>query len=240
MPRINQHWTVGPHGPVEQIDDGILTVNGELRMPIGAFPRRMTVVALSGGRSAIWSAMALREPEMARVEALGKPAFLIVPSPAHRIDAKVFRDRYPGIKVVTPAGARKAVEQVVPVDHTDGKFDDPTVAFVTVPGTGGKESALLVRRSAGTTLIVNDLIGHVRHPHGLGGRILSFLLAYGRHRPQVPRTIRMFVTDRKALASELRRWGDLPDLRRVIVSHGDPITDDPSGQLRRLAGQFDS
>jgi hypothetical protein len=50
----------------------------------------------------------------------------------------------------------------------------------------------------------------------------------------------MFVTDRKALASELRRWGDLPDLRRIIVSHGDPITDDPSGQLRRLAGQFDS
>ena len=45
MPKFHTEWTVFPHGPVEMIDDGILTVQREIRMPLGRFPRRMTVVA---------------------------------------------------------------------------------------------------------------------------------------------------------------------------------------------------
>ena len=235
MPKINQHWTAAPHGPVERIDEGLLSVDGKIRMPLATFPRRMTVVALSGGRSAIWSAMALREPAMKEIEALGRPAFLIVPGPVHRIDARPFRDRYPGIVVVTPKGAKKAVEEVVPVDDTDGDFGDTDVRFVTIPGVGDKEAALIVRRPDGTTLITNDLIGHVRHPEGIRANILSRVLAYGVHRPQLPRTIRHYITDKPALAAELLRWADLPDLKRIIVSHGSPITDEPRNALRRLA-----
>lgn len=238
MPRINQTWTVAPHGPIETIDDGILSVDGEIHMPLGNFPRRMTVIALNRGRSAIWSAMALPEPQMKEIVALGRPAFLIVPNPGHRLDAKVFRARFPGIKVVAPAGARKAVEEVVPVDDTEGKFNDKALTFVTVPGTAEKESALIVRRDGGTTLITNDIIGHVRHPNGLGARVLSRLLAYGRHGPQIPRTVRRFITDKRALAAEFWRWAEIPDLKRIVVSHGTPITDDPNGHLRRLAASL--
>ena len=46
---------------------------------------------------------------------------------------------------------------------------------------------------------------------------------------------RMFVTDAKALARNFRELADLPNLQRIIVSHGDVITDDPDVVLRRAA-----
>ena len=60
MVKFNTEWTVGPHGPVVEIEDGIISVAGEIVMPLGRFPRRMTVVRLSDGQTAIWSAIALR------------------------------------------------------------------------------------------------------------------------------------------------------------------------------------
>jgi hypothetical protein len=38
MSRINDEWKVGPHGQLEKLDDGLLTVWGEIQMPLGRFP----------------------------------------------------------------------------------------------------------------------------------------------------------------------------------------------------------
>ena len=129
MSKVNEEWKVGPHGPLERLDDGLLTVAGEIRMPLGNFPRRMTVIALDGGRSAIWSAIPLREPEMREIEALGNPAFLIVPGIAHRLDIKAWKLRYPHANVVCAPGARKAVEEIVEVDATGDVLDDPSCVW---------------------------------------------------------------------------------------------------------------
>lgn len=238
MPKIHQSWTVLPHGPLRAIDEGLLTVAGEIPMPLGNFPRRMTVVRLARGRTAIFSAIALPEPQMARIEAMGRPAFLIVPNPAHRLDSKIWKARYPKIKVVAPPGARRDVEEVVPVDDTRGAFGDSGVDFVVAAGTRERESALVVRRAGGTTLIVNDIIGHVRHPSGIGAKIMARLFGFGVHGPRIPRPVRRHF-EARPLARQLRDWAALPDLRRIIVSHGDPITDDPAGVLERLAARLD-
>ena len=57
MPATLDHWQVLPHGSLVEMDDGILTVAGDIPMPLGHFPRRMTVVRLSGNRTAIFSAI---------------------------------------------------------------------------------------------------------------------------------------------------------------------------------------
>lgn len=239
MGKFNTEWTVGPHGDLEQIDDGILSVAGEIVMPLGRFPRRMTVVRLADGSTAIWSAIALSEDQMTRLEAFGAPRFLIVPNAGHRTDAHIFEDRYPDITVVTPKGSRALVEEAAGVDATDDVLDDPDVSFVTVAGTGEMEAALIVRRKGGTTLITNDIIGHVTHPHGLGANIMARLFDYGVHEPAIPRTIKRFITDEHALAQQMREWADLPNLVRIIVSHVDPITEAPREVLLRLAGELD-
>lgn len=236
MGRINESWIVEPHGPVERVDDGILTVAGEIRMPIGYFPRRMTAVALGGNRAAIWSAIPLDEEGMREIEALGDPAFLIVPGIAHRLDIKPWKKRYPRARIVCPPGARKAVEEVITVDATEDVLEDPHVRFETVPGVGGLEGALVIRRSGRTTLVVNDILANVRHPHGIGAHIMARLMGFGVKRARMPRIgKRMFVKDAPALAAAFRAWADEPGLARVIVSHGDVISDAPREVLLRAA-----
>jgi hypothetical protein len=241
VPRFHKQWTVLPHGRLDEVDEGILTVEGDIPMPLGKFPRRMTAVKLSRNRSAIFSAMALGEPDMRRIEELGEPSFLIVPNAHHRLDARVWKQRYPKVKVLSPPAAQDSVAEAVSVDMTKGTLDGQSVELVTVAGTREAEAALIVRRKSGTTLVVNDVIANIRHPKGLGAKIMARLFGFGVKGPQVPRIVkRMMVKDKKALAGQFRAWADDPQLKRIIVSHGETIDNDPAGALRTLAAKLDS
>jgi hypothetical protein len=236
--KLNQEWKVLPHGPLETVDDRIVTVEGDIPMPLGKFPRRMTVIGLSRNRSAIFSAMPLKEAHMRRVEEIGKPSFLIVPNGHHRLDAGAWKKRYPGLKVLCPPGAKKAVTEAVAVDSTEGILSDKDVHFVIVEGTGSAEGALVVRRKGGTTLIVNDIVANVRHPRGLGAKIMARLFGFGVKRPQVPSVVkRALVEDEKKLAAQLREWSEIPELQRLIPSHGE-VVERPAPVLRRIADEL--
>ena len=139
----NEEWTVLPHGELTKLAPNLYTVVGKLRMPLGETPRRMTVVKLSGGGLVIYSAIALNEVEMRKLEALGAPAYLVVPSAIHRLDARAWKTRYPAIKVVAPEGAHAKVSDVVPVDANGVDFGDERVRLTTVPGTAAREFAMV-------------------------------------------------------------------------------------------------
>ena len=236
MPKLHDEWTVLPHGPLREIDDGLLTVVGRIPMPLGGFPRRMTVVRLSGGRTAIFSAIPLVEPEMERIEALGEPAFLIVPSGIHRLDVRPYKARYPKALVIAPIGARQAVSAAVAVDLVTDRLDDPDSRFLAVNGTGDADAAMLVRRPGGATLIVNDIIGHVTRAAGLGPWLISLLTGFGAKRPAVPRPVHAkLVGDPAPLAAQFEEWAAIPGLRRIIPSHGEIIEQQPAAELLRLA-----
>jgi hypothetical protein len=235
MPKLHDQWTVLPHGPLREIDDGLLTVVGQIPMPLGGFPRRMTVVRLSGGRTAIFSAISLVEPEMERIEALGEPAFLIVPSALHRLDIRPYKARYPKARVVAPLGAREKVSEAVAVDLVTDQLKDPDARFLAVKGTGDAEAAMLVRRAGGASLIVNDIIGHVTRTAGLGPWLISVLTGFGAKRPAVPRPVKSkLVTDPAPLAAQFEQWATIPGLQRIIPSHGDVIDQQPAAELYRL------
>jgi len=235
MPRPLQKWRVLPHGQLTLIDDGLLTVVGELRMPLGGFPRRITVARLSDGRLVIYSAIALDEPEMQQIEHFGIPSFLIVPGDLHRLDAKIWKDRYPGLFVVAPAGARRRVEEVVPVDADDVDFKDANVRYLTVPGTEGHEAALIVKTHQGTTLVVNDLIWNVQDRPGFGGWVFHALGLSGR-KPFIPFVAKLHsIKDRETLSAQLQAWAALGGLNRIVVSHGDIVGVEAPLVLRELA-----
>ena len=231
MPKVLEKWKVLPHGQLTEIDDGLWTVTGQLDMPLAHLQRRMTVVRLSSGGLVIYSAIALDEPQMQQLEAWGQPAFLIIPGDHHRMDAHIWKDRYPALTVIAPVGARTAAEEAVRVDATTADFGDEAISFVTVGGMSGHEAALIVRRPAGTTLIVNDIIGNLPESSGLFLRLTGF----AGDEPQVPLPVRLGLKDRDALRDQLLAWADLPRLRRIIVSHGEPIAADAAAQLRAVA-----
>jgi hypothetical protein len=231
-------WKVLPHSELTAVEDNILTVIGRIRMPLADLPRRMTVVRLGDGRLVVYSAIALDEVSMRRLEAFGRPAFLIVPNDHHRLDAGIWKTRYPQMTVLAPEGARDKVAKIVPVDATAADFGDPTVRLITVPGTGAGELALEMAGPNGTTIVVNDIIGNIRDASGIGGWFLR-LMRFAGDAPHVPRPVKAaMVSDKHALAAQLRRWAGLPSLKRILVSHGSAIEQDPRGALNALAASL--
>lgn len=238
MSKPLQQWKVLPHGKLEKIDDNILTVTGDIPMPLMKLPRRMTVVRLKGKRLVVFNGIALDEDEMATLDAFGRAAYLIVPSDKHRLDAKIWKDRYPEMRVVAPEGSRAAVEKVVPVDTTAPRFDDPKVQFVTVPGTRNREAALVAGGPKGTTLVLNDIVGNIRNASGVGGLLLG-MVGFAGEQAQIPKVVKLsMIKDKDALRGQLLEWAKIGSLKRILVSHGEPIVDNPRQVLRDLAASL--
>jgi hypothetical protein len=85
-------WTVLPHDSIEKHSENLWSVSGN--MPSGN-QRRMTIARRADGKLVIHNPIALDDAEMKEVEALGKPAYLIVPNAFHRQDAIIYKQRYP-------------------------------------------------------------------------------------------------------------------------------------------------
>ena len=236
MSKLHDEWQVLPHGPVKEISPGLLTVVGQIPMPLGNFPRRMTVIALDRSRTAIFSPVPLREEAMSRIESLGEPTYLIVPNGAHRLDLRPFHQRYPRAKIVTAPGARSKVAEAASPVQTRAALGR-RARIVTLAGCDEGELAMLLGDPDDLSLITNDLIGNVAHPKGKGAWMMSRLMGFGPT-PRLTRPAKwFFIKDRKALAAQLREWARLPGLRRLIPSHGD-IVDRPAALLNRLASDL--
>jgi hypothetical protein len=230
---MNQHqsWRIRPHGQLEPVTSSVYTVTGALRMPLTTLERRMTIVKLEDRRLIIYSAVALAEPQMRELEALGTPAFLVVPSHLHRLDVAAWKQRYPDACVVAPSGSRAKVEQVVRVDTTNPDFGSAAVRFVELEGTNGMEAALEVEDEGTITLVLNDIVGNLPPSHGLVLRALGF----AGNQPRVPRAIkRVLVKDPAALRARFEQWAKLP-VRCLLVSHGAPVRERANQVLLELA-----
>lgn len=233
---VHTEWKILPHGPIERLTDNLWRVRGEIgSLPIG---RVMTLARRSDGHVVVHNAIALEEPLMAQIEAWGPPRYLVVPNRFHRLDAPVFAARYPEARVLCPAWARKKVASVVRVDSDYRDYPaDADVALAHLDGTREREGVLEVRSADGTTLVMNDVLFNLPPQPGFKGLLLRIDAAVGRLR--VPRISRLLlVADRAAFRAHLERLAARPDLRRVIVSHGDVVTEDPAAALRAAAAEL--
>jgi len=230
----NTAWPVLPHGPIEQLEENLWLVTGDL--PRIGLKRTMTLARMADGRLAIYNAVALDPAAMQALERLGDPAVLLVPSAYHRIDAARFKTRYPQSKVLCPTAARKAVSKVVALDGTYDDFpSDPSVSVRLLGGLGGTEGVMFVRSQRGTTAVVNDCLFNMPHNRGLGGFITRYITQSSAG-PRVSRLARLgLVKDKAAYRAELESLASMPGLIRVVVAHHVPITESVGDTLRAVA-----
>lgn len=225
---LPKQWKTPPQGKLVEVEDDLLSTVAD-----GA--RRMTVVRLRDGRLVAFGAVALARGEVHQLEGYGRLAFLVVPGAVHRHDAAAWKQRYPAMQVVAPAGARAQVERAVRVDTAVPAFGDGEVDFVAVPGTREREAALVVRRPGGTTLLLDGVVANARGEPGFGGRLLRLAGLAGRG-PRIPRAARLrLIDDKEALRAVLLDWAQLPSLGRILASRGAPIDEQPAQALRELA-----
>jgi hypothetical protein len=226
-------WTVCPHGPLEKPHPNLWRVSAPF--PGAPFPRTMVVARLADGRLVIHNAIALDEGEMKELESWGTPAFLIVPNGGHRMDAKIFKARYPTLRVVAPPGAKEKIEPLVPMDATAADFGDPAVRYQVLEGTKGREGVLSVESPTGATLVFNDALMNMQSLPGFAGFMMS-LLGFTGPAPKVAFPARMaLVADKKALRGHLERLAATEGLRRIEVAHGAPVIERAGDALRAAA-----
>lgn len=234
MPKPFERWTVLPHKPIRKLEDNLWMVDGRL----GDIRRVMVVVRLQDGRLLVWNAIALEEPEMKELEAWGTPALLVVPNGLHRMDARIWKQRYPSLTVIAPPGARKRTEQIVPVDRTDGEVGDASVTLTFPACTGAREALLEVRHASGTTIVINDLVMNMRPFPGVRGLFFK-LLRFTGPTPTVTLPTRLIlIKDKAGLKTLLQQLAATPDLKRVIVSHGEPMESGAAEGLRQALATF--
>ena len=234
MAKAHDSWKVLPHRPIEVVADNLWRVEGKLEnMPL---KRVMTIARRSDGQLVVHNAVALDEESMAKIEAWGPVAWLVVPNGFHRLDARIFKDRYPQARVLCPAGATKKVAEVVAVDGNYADFPvDPAVAFETLDGVGEQEGVMIVRSPDGVTLVFNDAVFNMPDVKGFTGWILRNI-TQSTGGPRISRIVKLFVVkDRRRFREHLLRLADTPALRRMIVSHDRMVRDDAAAALRAAA-----
>jgi len=234
MAKANTAWKVLPHRPLEELADNLRRVEGDLEgMPL---KRVMTLARRADGGVTVHNAVPLDDASMKRIDAWGPVTAIIVPNGYHRLDAPVFKQRYPEARVYCPAGARRAVKEVVPVDGTYDDYPaDEAVSFADLDGTAAKEGVMMVRSGEEVTLVFNDAIFNMAHFGGFTGFVFKHLTR-STGGPRVTRVGKLFmVEDAAAFRAHLERLAATPGLARVIVSHGDMVTDDPAGMVRAAA-----
>jgi hypothetical protein len=227
-----------PHGELTQLARNLWYVEGSIHMPLGDLKRNMIVYRLPSGELLLHSVVAMDEASMQALEALGRPAYLIVPHGSHRLDAAFYKDRYPAIRVLAPAAARAKVEEVVNIDATEEEtLPGLGIGVVKIDGMKNDkgENALLVDVDGGKALILNDVIW----TRGFSGNPLIRLLGTQGGALGVARAVRWSgVKDRAAVKATLDRLADIPQLELMTVSHGSPVRGRVSERLRAAAAQL--
>lgn len=233
MAKANATWTVSEHGPLIRHSENLWSVEGPV--PKMQLRRRMTIARDADRGLTLHNPIALDDASMTELEALGEVQRLVVPNGWHRLDSAVYRERYPRAQLVCPPGARKKVEEVVPVDATYEALEtNDEIAFEIIEGLSGVEGVMRVRSPDGVTLVFNDLLFNVAHGPGIGGLVLRLLGSTGG--PRVTRMMRLFVVkDRGATKAQLLRLAATPDLVRVIPGHGGVIDERAAEVLTSVA-----
>jgi hypothetical protein len=230
----NTGWKVFPHSPLQKIDEGLWRVEGTMgKSPL---KRVMTIAKRADGTLVIHNGIALEENAMKEIEALGPIGYVVVPNGYHRFDAPAYKRRYPNAKFVGPAGARKRIEQAVPLDLTYPEVPiDVVVELRTLAGVKEQEGVMIVRCPSGTTLVVTDAVFNMPHVTGFPGFVLKSVTKSSGG-PRVTNLFRWFVLkDKAALRADLEALAQLPELKRIIVAHHDTIESDPAKVLASVA-----
>lgn len=230
-------WSVLPHGPLEQLSDNLWWVSGALKGM--SLKRVMAVAKRSDGKLVIHSAIAMTEERMRELEALGEPAYLLVPNRGHRLDAPRYKKRYPSMKVFAPRGGRKGIEQKVPVDGTYEDFPaDDAVRLEMIAGVNEEEGAMFVTSSDGVTLVLNDAVFNMDRKKDALGYLFTTLLGSAPG-PRVSRLVKLlFVKNKTAFRADLERLAQTKDLVRLMVAHENVAHGPEASAALRMAATY--
>jgi hypothetical protein len=194
----------------------------------------MAIIKRADGTLAFHNAIPVDDKTLEEIRALGKPAILIVPSGFHRLDVHAFREKL-GLKVYAPAGGKKRVEKLIPVDGTYDDFPGDAVLSIEKLDGAKSEVAFLVKSGDRSALLFCDAMMNI--PKGKGGFIVSLLRSSGG--PKCTPLFRMVgMKDKNAMREDFKRLGKIPNLKHLVPSHGEIVSENAAAVLTQIGSSF--
>eukprot|EP00439_Symbiodinium_sp_Y106_P054902 s2029_g7.t1 len=211
--------------------------------------RNMTLYRPEGsGELVVFSAVALEASLMEQVEALGRPAVLVVPNAYHREDAAVWKARYPDCKVCAPQGStwvRERIAKVVTVDFDSRELSQRYSGSIAVEAIDGWnlnseevfEYFYTLELADGTrAYYVCDMLlrtnpGFMSWVFGSGPLPGGF--------PRVGRLGKLFLHDRKRVAKFYVQLAQ-QNISIICYAHGDAFRGDCKAAFEAIAADLDA
>lgn len=198
----------------------LLTVDFSQRLPGGMqFPARMTALVLRPGKLALISPVPIDDDLARKLAELGEVEFLIAPNLLHHLYLGDAAKRYPGARVLAPAGLRSKRPDLVIHGTLGGDTPElsPWVDVIHVQGAPSADEFVFFHRAT-ETLVVTDLVFNIEEPRGWMANLL--LLLGGCHgRLAASRAWMFMVKDRELARRSIERILALP-VRTLVVAHG--------------------
>lgn len=199
------------------------------------FPTRMAVIRLRSGALLVWSPVALDAELRAAVDGLGAVRFLVAPNTLHYSFLEEWQRAYPDAESWGVADLAR--------QRPDIRFNGSIDAQTPLPWAGEVEQVIVTGNAittevvffhrASRTVLFCDLLQQFR-PGWFGGwrAIVARLDLMVGSEPAVPRKFRVAQRDRGAARQAVRRILEWP-VRRVLMAHGQPVSDGAEPLLRR-------
>lgn len=202
------------------------------------YPTRMTVLRQPDGGLILWSPVALSDPLVEAVTALGEVRHLIAPNHLHHLFLSEWIAAFPDATVhAAPglAGKRPDLRLDTELGETPPAALAETLDLALIRGNAiTTEAAILHRESA--TVLVCDLLQQFDADwfHGWR-RVIARADRMVSPVPAMPRKFRLAFTRRRDARPGVQRLLGWP-AAHLIVAHGAPVMQDASAILRREFG----
>ncbi|HEX4339337.1 MAG TPA: hypothetical protein VH062_25695 [Polyangiaceae bacterium] len=220
-----------PYSPPRELAPNLWQVKGSLKLPV---PRNMTVFRDANGELVLYSVVAMHDDGMRALEALGRPAVMVIPHRRHQMDAAFYKERYPQLRVLAPEPAR------VPSVAVDGGLGELAARGITayvLPGNTYEDVVMELPAGDGRALCVCESIGNVVL-HGPLSAVLRVLGPPGGG-PGIARAVRYReLRDISRLKDWLGSQSERADLKLLLFGHGDAITTGVRRLLRTMIDQL--
>lgn len=212
------------------IDDNILTLDDNLKMPLLLLPIKMTLVRLQTGVVLI-SPLPNIERFTTQINAFGKVTDIVAPNLYHNLGIPKASEIYPNARLWGAPGFRQKLPNINwHQEITSGNWPyQQELAVIFIEGMPKMNEVVFIHRNS-KTLVVTDLCFNHIHGKGLGYWIIFNLFGTYK-RFAVSKLFLKMVKDRKAFIKSVHMLLS-EEFDKIVIPHGEIITNNGREKLQ--------
>ncbi len=221
-----------------EIDKNIWCIEQPLTFFQLEFGTRMTVIRLESGRLLIHSPIKISKTLAKEIETLGEVAYIVSPNKLHHLYLEDAAAYWPKALIFASPGLtskRKDINFAAELEAGEDYPWSPEVRHTVFAGSAVMEEVVFYHCKS-RSLIVADLLMNFNERSSWGIRIVTRIVGmFGK--PTMPPDWRFSVFNKQkatAVCHQIFEW----NWQRIIVAHGEIITDEPRKKFKSALSRF--